>query len=455
MHLASTRRLKQRMQLNKEVSESFLERLKRRERFLLRRSVFCKHAWDYILLFTTLALLFLVPIHWSFLSSFIRPCQDDGDSFAGLEEFATMRIISLSVICFCSMILIVEIFLSFFTPVFDNSISLEVIRLSEIAQHYLRFYCWKDVLAAFPWSLCFFFVQPDLVSMTESECSADDSIIWKYFEAIMLLRLPFLGIRFWQRLHECAGHFQMRYERLEAIQAFLLLMVCLNLMACLWNTIGEIGDISNIKQSWSTAYVGDTMRYNGLPGFFTYYMSSFYYATMTCTTIGYGDVTAQTTVERIFSSIFMISGAALYGYVTGIIVNVVETSGEANKSYYQCLDTMNDLMHIKRTPTRIKRNIRAFLANSRTLRQDRQIAEVLLDLSPVLRARMCECMYGESIRKIRCFFDAPKAFVGELGAALEPEAYAAMEALIRRNEISGEVDSKGQLGDIDHPAPIA
>ena len=66
-----------------------------------------------------------------------------------------------------------------------------------------------------------------------------------------------------------------------------------------------------------------------------------------------------------------------------------------------------------------------------------------LDLSPVLRARMCECMYGESIRKIRCFFDAPKSFVGELGAALEPEAYAAMEPLIRRNEISGEVDSKG------------
>merc|ERR1719174_3301247 len=155
---------------------------------------------------------------------------------------------------------------------------------------------------------------------------------------------------------------------------FLLLMVCLNLMACLWNTIGEIGDISNIKQSWSTAYVGDAMRYNGASGFATYYMSSFYYATMTCTTIGCGDVTAQTTVERIASSIFMISGAALYGYVTGIIVNVVETSGEANKSYYQCLDTMNDLMHIKRTPTRIKRNIRAFLANSRTLRQDRQIA---------------------------------------------------------------------------------
>ena len=159
MSLPSTKRQQLRIQRNQETAESFAQRLEKRERFLMRRSDFCKRIWDYVLLLTTLTLLFLVPIHWSFLSSFIRPCHHDGDSFAGLEEFAAMRIISLSVICFCSTILVIEIFLSFFTPFFDESLSLEVIRLSEIAQHYLRFYFWKDVLAAFPWSLCFFFVQ--------------------------------------------------------------------------------------------------------------------------------------------------------------------------------------------------------------------------------------------------------------------------------------------------------
>ena len=431
---------------NKKMASYFKEHLERRERFLIRRSNLFNKVWDSTILFTTLVLLVAIPMKWSFFSgALIPPCISGGVSFTDTaqNEFKALQAVSFLIISICTAILIIDICMTFFTPYIDKILSHEVVRLDRIALHYLKFDFWKDAMAAFPWSLCFY-----KDSTAQSDCeydkdSSSDAITLKLIQILMLLGCPFLTRRFLKELRRCATHWQLSYESFEAFRAVAMFIILLNFMACIWNYLGEIEESSaHTEKSWSTNYLGDTLRYNGIHGFISYYCSAFYYASMTCTTIGYGDVTAQTSVERMFSSLFMIIGAAFYGYAVGVTVTVVESRGEANKEYFQGVDTMNEIMKIKHTPKRISRAILHYLDNSRSLREEIEQAEFMANLSPVLRAKMCECMYGESIRKIRCFKNAPADFVGQLGAMLQPQAFSANETLIRRHEISGQVSSR-------------
>lgn len=435
-----------------QMSLHFKKYLENRERFLIRPSYLCKKVWDTVLLVVTTVLLVLVPIHWSFFSTALLPCVDDGDSFPAVaqSQFKTMQQVSISIISVCSLLLVIDICMTFFTPFFDNYLSFEVVRLDRIAWHYLRYSFWIDAMAAFPWTLCYYRSVQNVVELNcdteQTAYNAEAAMQWKLSEIVMLLPWPFLEHRFSKELRGCATYLHVHFETFEFMHATSRLMLLLNLMACIWNYIGEVGDNSALVQtSWSSNYLGgmNTMRYNGINGFMMYYLSSFYYASMTCTTIGYGDVTAQTTVERVCSSIFMIIGAAFYGYFVGITVTVVESRGAANKEYFQGVDTMNELMRIRKTPKNVSRAIRNFLDHSRSLREEKERAKFMRNLSPVLRARMCECMYGDSIRKIRCFKYVSREFVGQLGAALQPQAFSANETLIRRNEISGKVFSQG------------
>jgi len=218
-----------------------------------------------------------------------------------------------------------------------------------------------------------------------------------------------------------------------------LLMILLNMMGSIWNVVGEFGDIdADVQVSWSQAYLGDTLRYGGVDGVLSYYMASFYYATMTCTTIGYGDVTAQTTVERSVSSFFMLVGAALYGYVIGIIVNVVEASEEGNKVFSKTLDTLNKFIKDERMPAPLARELRSFLVDSRSLIQSENRNVFLKRLSDKLQADLADCVYGPFFRSIPSLKNAGSLFIGSLAGKLTPVAFGSREKLIRNHEIAGE-----------------
>ena len=61
---------------------------------------------------------------------------------------------------------------------------------------------------------------------------------------------------------------------------------------------------------------------------------------MTVTTIGYGDITPVTLLEKAFVCVCMIVSGFVYGYVIGAVTNVIGTSSEKVARFRA---TMNDL----------------------------------------------------------------------------------------------------------------
>jgi len=131
----------------------------------------------------------------------------------------------------------------------------------------------------------------------------------------------------------------MYVERLIYFITFFLIMN--HLIACLYIYIAKIQltEYDNLD-NWI-----DRMGYVDASDSFIY-ISSFYWTLETITTVGYGDISAKTSIERVYTIFIMTFGVCMYSFAIGIlsaIVGAMDTSTlEINEKLQLLLEIKNE-----------------------------------------------------------------------------------------------------------------
>lgn len=98
---------------------------------------------------------------------------------------------------------------------------------------------------------------------------------------------------------------------------------------------------------------------------FKIYLTSVYFSLMCMTTIGYGDVTAQTLTERVTTTFFMLIGVFYYMFSQGQLISLIMSYDDACADFLIKMNLATDI--------KIKYNISIELFNEmrKSLKQNR------------------------------------------------------------------------------------
>lgn len=72
-------------------------------------------------------------------------------------------------------------------------------------------------------------------------------------------------------------------------------------------------------------------------------MVAIYYTITTITTVGYGDISAMNTGERVLSAFLMLVGVIAFSFATGSLSSIMSTYDSSEALYREKLNILNDI----------------------------------------------------------------------------------------------------------------
>ena len=178
----------------------------------------------------------------------------------------------------------------------------------------------------------------------------------------------------------------------------------------------------NVENNWVVGYLGAN---HNLPHD-EVYVVALYWAVMTMSTIGYGDVVA----ERVVATFGMFVGSSIFAYIVGAVTGTVATMGARKTEFYELMDAVNAYMEEVQLPDPIRMRIREYFRhrfNTGTLHSNAQLLELM---SPALREGVATHTHSGWIRDIPYFSECHDEFVVKVALSLEHRTFAPHEQVI-------------------------
>jgi hypothetical protein len=346
--------------------------------------------WDIVMAFLLFYILITVPLQLAF-SIEVEP-----GSFSFWFDI------------FVDVYFAIDIFINTQTAYIDERGVMEINR-KRICRHYLFSWFWIDFATCIPISYIMLLVKDE---------DAANSSPTRMFKIVRLTKLSKL-----LRVSRMVKVIERYREQLRAVMSQagvyiwgMTVLVVAHLFATLWYYFGTLNVEFDMQQStpaldgWvhrefgyddctpSDPFSGDSESDNStsymyalavdsigggvclVADNFTRYLTAYYWALMTITTVGYGDIIPLTDYEKIFSCIAMLVGALLFSAVSGEMASRFMVTKGTVSAFNTKMDEVRQLMSDKKVPVSQRRQIEAhfrFLWDSKAVYDEQEILRML------------------------------------------------------------------------------
>merc|ERR1719245_116031 len=94
------------------------------------------------------------------------------------------------------------------------------------------------------------------------------------------------------------------------------------------------------------------------------YVTALYY-TMTCmTSVGFGNIAAETDNEKIFSICMMIVAALLYATIFGHVTTIIQQMTSATAKYHDILNSVREFMKLHEVPKALSERVMDYVVST-------------------------------------------------------------------------------------------
>lgn len=326
-----------------------------------------KAVWDWIILLLVIYTAVFTPYVAAFL---LRELQDTSRKARFSEP---LEIVDLIV----DIMFIVDIIINFRTT-YVNENDEVVSHPGKIAIHYFKGWFIIDMIAAVPFDLL-------LVNTNSDETTTLIGLL----KTARLLRL----VRVARKLD--------RYSEYGAA-VLLLLMATFALiahwLACIWYAIGsaelphkrEITWLHQLSRHLNEPYLSTNGTIpTGGPSLKSRYVTSLYFTLSTITSIGFGNVSATTDSEKIFTIIMMILGSLMYASVFGNVSAIIQRLYSGTARYHTEMSRLREFIRFHQIPNPLRQRLEEYFQHAWSYTNGIDMNLVLKGFPDCLQADIC------------------------------------------------------------------
>uniref|UniRef100_A0A665SWZ7 Voltage-gated delayed rectifier potassium channel KCNH4 n=1 Tax=Echeneis naucrates TaxID=173247 RepID=A0A665SWZ7_ECHNA len=380
----------------------------KKSRFILLHYSISKALWDWLILLATFYVAITVPYDVCFVSH-----DEASDHLSVVSHSAVGSDIAVE------MLFILDIILNFRTTYVSQSGQV-VYDARSIYLHYCTTWFFVDLIAALPFDLLYAFN----ITVTS---------LVHLLKTVRLLRL----LRLLQKLD--------RYSQYSAVVLTLLMSVFALLahwMACVWYVIGrkeiessdpvtwDIGWLQELGKRLEMPYINSTL---GGPSIPSAYIASLYFTLSSLTSVGFGNVCANTDAEKIFSICIMLMGALMHAVVFGNVTAIIQRMYSRRSLYHTRMKDLKDFILVHRLPQQLKQRMLEYFQATWSVNNGINANELLHDFPDELRADIAMHL-NKDILQLPVFERASRGCLRSLSLHIKTSFCAPGEYLIRHGD---------------------
>ncbi|NXF34446.1 KCNH4 protein, partial [Nyctibius bracteatus] len=370
---------------------------------LLHYSVF-KALWDWLILLATFYVAVTVPYN---------VC------FTGTEDSLSAARSTIGSDIAVEMLFILDIVLNFRTTYVSQSGQV-VYEPRSICIHYVATWFFVDLIAALPFDLLYLFN----VTVTS---------LVHLLKTVRLLRL----LRLLQKLERYSQYGAMVLTLLTSVFALLA-----HWLACVWYVIGRKEMESNDPQTWDIGWLHELGKRleapyinssAGGPSVRSAYIASLYFTLSSLTSVGFGNVCANTDAEKIFSICTMLIGgeAGSGAGLGGLPLRLVPMQGRALWGDHE--HDLKDFIRVHRLPQQLKQRMLEYFQTTWSVNNGIDANELLHDFPDELRADVAMHL-NKDILQLPVFETASRGCLRSLSLHIKTSFCAPGEYLLRQGD---------------------
>ena len=286
-----------------------------------------KQVWDVMILFLLVYSCFQVPYSMAF--------DDSGES----EDQLSPKYIADVLL---DVIFMVDVAMCFITAYYDSK-GMLVRDLSLISKRYTSTWFVPDLGGSFPFDT--------VISLFLT--STGNIGAMRVLKLVRLLKL-IRAVRVFHFLGELAHKdgFSWLKSTIGVSRSLFLIIFFAHALGCFF----YLFFVPDYDSNWMYAYRADLR----IADDWTRYVTAMYWATISITTMGYGDIVPVTHSERIFCIVVALVGAVVFSYCMGTITSLVNSVTGADYRIAEKLQHATEYLLFRESTTKLKRLIKSF-----------------------------------------------------------------------------------------------
>ncbi|RMC05191.1 hypothetical protein DUI87_18375 [Hirundo rustica rustica] len=290
-----------------------------------------------------------------------------------------------------------------------------------ICIHYVTTWFIIDLIAALPFDLLYAF-NVTVVSLVH------------LLKTVRLLRL----LRLLQKLDRYSQHSTIVLTLLMSMFALLA-----HWMACIWYVIGKREMEQNNPLTWdigwlhelgkrieSPYYENNTL---GGPSIRSAYIAALYFTLSSLTSVGFGNVSANTDAEKIFSICTMLIGALMHALVFGNVTAIIQRMYSRWSLYHTRTKDLKDFIRVHHLPQQLKQRMLEYFQTTWSVNNGIDSNELLKDFPDELRSDITMHLNKE-ILQLSLFECASRGCLRSLSLHIKTSFCAPGEYLLRQGD---------------------